>query len=70
LFCKPQVKIVGWGVDAATNTPYWTVMNSWNNAWGDNGSFKIKRGSDECGIESMGVNGGHVSYSAPAAKLR
>ena len=53
------VKIIGWGVE--NNTPYWLIMNSWNAGWGDKGSFKIKRGSDECGIESMGVNGGHVS---------
>ena len=27
------------------------VMNSWNSDWGDHGTFKILRGSDECGIE-------------------
>jgi len=32
------------------NTPYWTVANSWNDDWGYKGFFKIKRGSDECGI--------------------
>ena len=42
-------------------------MNSWNSGWGDNGSFKIKRGTNECGIESMGVNGGLVS--APKISL-
>ena len=26
-------------------------MNSWNSDWGDHGTFKILRGSDECGIE-------------------
>jgi len=51
------VKIYGWGVDAATSTPYWAVANSWNNDWGENGSFRIKRGSDECGIEDMIVAG-------------
>jgi cathepsin B len=45
------VKIIGWGVDGTT--PYWTVMNSWNEYWGDWGSFKILRGSDECGIEDQ-----------------
>lgn len=43
------VKIIGWGVE--NNIPYWTVANSWNNSWGDNGFFKIRRGTDECGIE-------------------
>ena len=50
------VKIIGWGVEDGIS--YWTVMNSWNSGWGDNGAFKIRRGTDECGIESMGVNGG------------
>ncbi len=36
---------------------YWLVANSWNNAWGDNGFFKIKRGTDECGIENSIVAG-------------
>jgi len=45
------VKIIGWGVDGTT--PYWTVMNSWNQYWGDWGAFKILRGADECGIEDQ-----------------
>lgn len=44
------IKIFGWGVE--DGTPYWWVANSWNTDWGDNGFFKILRGSDECGIES------------------
>jgi len=49
------IKLVGWGVD--NGTPYWTCMNSWNTYWGENGSFRILRGSDECGIESDAVAG-------------
>lgn len=49
------IKIIGWGVE--NNTPYWIVANSWNSDWGDNGYFKIKRGNDECGIESEVVAG-------------
>jgi len=52
------IKIYGWGVESGT--PYWLVMNSWNSAWGDKGSFKILRGSDECGIESQ-ISAGRVS---------
>ena len=44
-----SVKIIGWGEE--NGTPYWLVANSWNEDWGDHGFFKIKRGSDECGIE-------------------
>jgi len=43
------IKIIGWGVESGT--PYWLVVNSWNQNWGDNGTFKILRGQDECGIE-------------------
>jgi len=43
------VKIVGWGVD--NGVAYWKVANSWNPYWGENGFFRIVRGTDECGIE-------------------
>jgi len=62
------IKIIGWGEE--DGTPYWLIMNSWNAEWGDKGTFKIKRGTDECGIESMGVNGGHVSYKASPSIFR
>jgi len=32
------VKLVGWGKD------HWIAMNSWNNAWGDHGMFRIAFG--------------------------
>jgi len=46
------VKIVGWGTDSGTD--YWLVANSWNTSWGLEGFFKIVRGDDQCGIETMG----------------
>ncbi|EDQ84327.1 uncharacterized protein MONBRDRAFT_39307 [Monosiga brevicollis MX1] len=49
------IKIIGWGVESGVD--YWWVANSWNNDWGDNGFFKIKKGVDECGIESQIVAG-------------
>jgi cathepsin B len=49
------IKILGWGVD--NGTPYWTVANSWNSDWGNQGFFNILRGADECGIEDD-VNAG------------
>jgi cathepsin B len=51
------VKILGWGVDAQTQQPYWLVANSWNTDWGEQGFFRILRGSDECGIEDSIVAG-------------
>lgn len=49
------IRILGWGVE--NDTPYWLVANSWNYDWGQNGFFKILRGSDECGIEGQ-INAG------------
>ncbi|XP_056150064.1 cathepsin B-like [Lampris incognitus] len=49
------VKLLGWGEE--NGTPYWLAANSWNTDWGDNGFFKIKRGSNECDIESEVVAG-------------
>ena len=49
------VKMLGWGVDSGT--PYWIVANSWNPDWGNQGYFYIRRGHDECGIESEVVAG-------------
>ena len=46
------VKIIGWGVDSESGLDYWLVANSWNTFWGEDGFFRIKRGNDECGIES------------------
>jgi len=46
------VKIVGYGTDAGKD--YWIVANSWGTTWGEEGFFKIKKGSNACGIEKMG----------------
>jgi len=49
------VKIVGWGTE--NNKPYWIVANSWGTSWGEDGYFRISRGSNTCQFESM-VYGG------------
>lgn len=39
-------------------TPYWLIANSWNEEWGNHGTFKILRGQNECGIEQNVYGGG------------
>eukprot|EP00611_Tribonema_gayanum_P018049 TRINITY_DN31101_c0_g1_i1.p1 TRINITY_DN31101_c0_g1~~TRINITY_DN31101_c0_g1_i1.p1 ORF type:complete len:530 (-),score=188.22 TRINITY_DN31101_c0_g1_i1:334-1923(-) len=51
------VKIIGWGTDKETGVDYWTVLNSWNESWGEQGTFRILRGSNHCGIEGEIVAG-------------
>lgn len=49
------IKIIGWGVE--NGTKYWLCVNSWNEDWGDKGTFKILRGKNHCGIEEEIVTG-------------
>ena len=51
------VKIMGYGTDE-NGTKYWLCANSWNANWGEDGYFRILRGTNECGIESS-MNCGH-----------
>ncbi|XP_072170290.1 uncharacterized peptidase C1-like protein F26E4.3 [Diadema setosum] len=51
-----SVRILGWGVDRSyANRPlkYWLCANSWGKEWGENGLFRVIRGENECGIESL-----------------
>lgn len=49
------IKLIGWGVE--NGAKYWIAVNSWNDGWGDNGTFKILRGSNHLGIEGDVVGG-------------
>ncbi|XP_014244381.1 cathepsin B-like cysteine proteinase 3 [Cimex lectularius] len=52
-----SVRIIGWGKNILQDEPYWLVANSWNTNWGDHGFFKIRRGTNECGIEDEVIAG-------------
>jgi len=41
--------MLGWGEE--NGTPYWLCANQWGTDWGEDGFFKILRGSNHVGIE-------------------
>jgi len=45
-----DISVVGYGVDG--DQPYWLVRNSWGTHWGEQGFFKVCRGSNNIAIES------------------
>lgn len=44
-----SVKVIGWGRE--NGMPYWLLVNSWGLEFGNNGTFKVLRGVNECDIE-------------------
>jgi len=48
------VRLLGWG-EETDGTKYWIVANNWNDEWAEQGTFRIVRGKDACGIENYGT---------------
>ncbi|XP_065210583.1 cathepsin B-like [Planococcus citri] len=47
------VRVIGWGEEDGMK--YWLVANSWGTDWGEEGTFRIIRGTNECSFESEAV---------------
>nr|BAG71138.1 cathepsin B-S1 [Tuberaphis takenouchii] len=50
-----SIKIIGWGKE--NGVPYWLAVNSWSKFWGEQGTFRIIKGRNECGIERSATAG-------------
>ncbi len=57
VFTNHAVACVGWGetYHEGEILKYWILKNSWGNDWGDQGYFKMLRGTNLAAIENQAI---------------
>jgi hypothetical protein len=57
------IRLIGWGTQTCTHSQngkvethkFWLAANTWGVHWGEHGFMKIRKGTNECGLESEGI---------------
>uniref|UniRef100_A0A8D8VCC3 Cathepsin B-like cysteine proteinase 6 n=1 Tax=Cacopsylla melanoneura TaxID=428564 RepID=A0A8D8VCC3_9HEMI len=52
-----SVKIIGWNKTEEKGEPYWLCVNSFGTEWGEQGLFRIPRGTNMCLVEDSVMGG-------------